>query len=58
MALYSMQRCTGGTRESHIGGCRHLSPAANTRGGDVGRGMLREIWISDALRGPLPDDAA
>jgi hypothetical protein len=43
-----------GWYEGHIEG-EDVCPGCDHRG-DVGRGILREIWIRDALRGALPDD--
>jgi hypothetical protein len=43
-----------GWYEGHIEG-EDACPGCNHRG-DVGRGILREIWIRDALRGQIPDD--
>lgn len=44
-----------GWYEGHIEG-EDTCPGCEHRGDDVGRGVLREIWIRDALRGPLPGD--
>lgn len=44
-----------GWYEGHIEG-EDACPGCQHRGEDVGRGILREIWVRDALGGPLLDE--
>lgn len=50
-----IQAAVHGWYERHIEG-EDTCPGCEHRGDDVGRGILREIWIQEALRGSLPGE--